>query len=617
MTTDKPPVILIRIKGHWKSEELARKTKKSWVDRGYNVEYFDAITPDNLDEYNYLDFGDEFLAHHRSYWLSHKKGKEIQFTSEINKWCALKRPNKKWYKRKITPTEKSVYYSHLEVYKLISKRKKPHIVIEHDIVLDKDLPSLKGLEFRAFSRSILWAYYITPFIADKILDFVNEYNLCLDLKHIRINEIKGSEQMMDCALGKLRLINADGFMYRVLTHILCSDPKNLSGKIGFRVFSSRKSKLLDSLRPPLDTLMEETPYVKDISEGVTTIQHIGNLVEVPKVAVLVNGGYPDYLDVEFLKENVDNILKIFHDCDIFWQCWDTPEQRKIMEESGVSEKIKIRWQQPKWGRSRYEPYDLVKREASDADATQYILNSKTVETPGILTRRKFATHQILQTCVQIKSINHINDYDFIIRTRWDVVLNKDIKISEFFDIAKKNVIGFCCGHEIFRFRDTQTYHSELRNARYSSFYWWHIEAKYRQFIVDQGFYAINSHEIDRKHLKGLSGEQRYHRWLNDPMIMFKLSDWTSKDVIDMWENGELYPAEYGFYQVLCEKRKHVNVQGLVSIKRMCDSTPQAWYKYQQVYSNPERSAQLRRWLKEYWDGDLNDVQRRFDKGEML
>ena len=85
----------------------------------------------------------------------------------------------------------------------------------------------------------------------------------------------------------------------------------------------------------------------------------------------------------------------------------------------------------------------------------------------------------------------------------------------------------------------------------------------------------------------------------------------------MWENGELYPAEYGFYQVLCEKRKHVNVQGLVSIKRMCDSTPQAWYKYQQVYSNPERAAQLRRWLKEYWDGDLNDVQRRFDKGEML
>ena len=39
----RPPVLMIRMKGHEKSEEYAEISRKTWEDRGYNVTYMDAI----------------------------------------------------------------------------------------------------------------------------------------------------------------------------------------------------------------------------------------------------------------------------------------------------------------------------------------------------------------------------------------------------------------------------------------------------------------------------------------------------------------------------------------------------------------------------------------------
>jgi len=601
MTTDKPPVILIRIKGNSTSQKLARKTKKSWVDRGYKVEYFDAITPDDFDQYNYLDFGDEFLSHHS------KTKRQHELVYRYIKWSPIKHPDGNWYKRKITPTEKAVYYSHLEVFKLISKRKIPHIVIEHDSFLEEDLPSIEDFEFKSFAGPILWAYYITPHITDKLLNFVDEYNLLLKLKWVRHKELKGQSIFPDWAAGKIRLYNADGFVYRVLVHFLVSDFDNLGKKLSFQAIGFEKSPFLKSVLEENPDLYNPRGYIRDISDPKkTTIEH-DDLVKVPKVAVLVNGSYHDYLDTEFLKKNIRNIQNVFFDCDVYWQCWDTPDQRKIMRETGVSKKIKIRWQDPKWGEPEYDPYELVKKEASDADATHYILDLDRVSSPGVKRRRKFAAHQILQTDVQLKSIENIKDYDYVIRTRWDVVLNKDMSVSELETYARDYVVGICCGHEIFRFKKQQTwYPHKNRSYRYSSYVWWKVEAEYRQWIVDNGFYTVNTSDMPRDLHWQLVGENRYHRWLNDPVIMFKPSDWKG-DACQMWLDKKLYPAEYGFYQVLCRKRHHVNVQGMASIKRMCDSSPNAWYKYHQTYASPERAKEFRDKLKNVWNGDVNNV----------
>lgn len=97
------------------------RTIPSWEDVGIDVILYEAITPRNLDQYNYLTF--------------------------INN-CSRKYIKNK-IKKEITPSERGCFYSHLEVLKLIDDREDDFIVLEHDAYLCDPNKFLKVFDQRS------------------------------------------------------------------------------------------------------------------------------------------------------------------------------------------------------------------------------------------------------------------------------------------------------------------------------------------------------------------------------------------------------------------------------------------------------------------------------------
>ena len=85
------------------------------------------------------------------------------------------------YVRKMSDTEKSVFYSHLEVFKLVLKRNTPHFIVEHDGILNEkiDHVNVNGLIYRQLGTMILAAGYYTPTVIEYIFKFVNKHGLGL------------------------------------------------------------------------------------------------------------------------------------------------------------------------------------------------------------------------------------------------------------------------------------------------------------------------------------------------------------------------------------------------------------------------------------------------------
>ena len=139
MSSDKPDVLMIVMRGNRLSERYAKKSRKTWEKYGFNVEYFSAYTPETMPDY--LDFS------------VRNKSKKTLILEER-------------FKKKIEPyfseTEQAVWYSHLEVWKYIIKQNKPYIVSEHDAILKHDNFDCKQCYLRKLASSILQSVYLTP-----------------------------------------------------------------------------------------------------------------------------------------------------------------------------------------------------------------------------------------------------------------------------------------------------------------------------------------------------------------------------------------------------------------------------------------------------------------------
>jgi hypothetical protein len=139
MSSDKPDVLMIVMRGNRRSEEYAKKSRKTWERYGFNVEYFSAYTPETMPDY--LDFS-----------VRDKTNKTFMLEKKLNK--------------KVEPyfseTEKAVWYSHLEVWKYIIEQNKSYIVAEHDAILKHDNFDCKECYLRKLSSSILQSVYLTP-----------------------------------------------------------------------------------------------------------------------------------------------------------------------------------------------------------------------------------------------------------------------------------------------------------------------------------------------------------------------------------------------------------------------------------------------------------------------
>lgn len=154
-------------------------TVKSWREHGYNVRYYQAVTPKTLD----------------------KQSQPIQF-------------GKKRDKIEFTDTEKAVWYSHRNLWRFCEQKMQPIIIIEHDAKLVKDIPcnlfdecDIIGLSHTPFInrktgetdydrilRSAGVGYYLTPQIATKMVLGLNKKIITTNSDcyiHIHIEELGG------------------------------------------------------------------------------------------------------------------------------------------------------------------------------------------------------------------------------------------------------------------------------------------------------------------------------------------------------------------------------------------------------------------------------------------
>lgn len=175
---------MIQIPDNQISQHYRNQTLPTWEKFGYEVNMFDAVTPEDLHLYDYLEFG-------------------------------------KYYDmRDFTDTEKAGFYSHVELWKQCIEDNEPITIIEHDVAcLSAEIPIIAELfSFASFSSDFAWedycghrfrehpfwgetqkicppthAYYMTPFIAEMLLDIVMsrpQYNFVDDILFIAMGKNK-------------------------------------------------------------------------------------------------------------------------------------------------------------------------------------------------------------------------------------------------------------------------------------------------------------------------------------------------------------------------------------------------------------------------------------------
>ena len=141
----RPEVWMIQIPDNPISMYYRGRVEQSWWDHGYHINYFNAVTPETMSKFKFLNFD--------------KKRGTIEFT----------------------PTEKAVWYSHVEMW--ARARRRPILIIEHDAMLLKPIPDelfhqhqmivfgkTYNEEHGIYQKLPGLAYYLTPTIARKMVN---------------------------------------------------------------------------------------------------------------------------------------------------------------------------------------------------------------------------------------------------------------------------------------------------------------------------------------------------------------------------------------------------------------------------------------------------------------
>ena len=275
-----------------------------------------------------------------------------------------------------------------------------------------------------------------------------------------------------------------------------------------------------------------------------------------KVAVLINGNYHPYLRRQNLHENIEKFQRIFSECDIYYQTWDDPQDRHIFKDVDIDLKFV----------SKPDPvdYDPFIYASQNLPAEVFDGISRFSKTSDIaLKLRKFSCLQHISLSKQYNSIP--KGYDFYIRLRWDAYLNDNFPLKDILKLAEDNVIGIATAnnHDSIRKRWNVKSNNEYERVR-------SVRRGLKEHI-DRGLYCLIDADNDYH-------SNRWNSFLSDFLIVFKEKDMEGFDIEDSYSNKGLYGAEYGWHQILCRKRKHINIDGIVSIYRNIDMSYQTYVK---------------------------------------
>jgi len=151
----KPQVWMIQIPDNPISIHYRNYVKPSWVEQGFTIRYYDAVTPKTLNKQSF-----PMVMNFKKSGRSH---------------------------RHFTPTEKAVWYSHRNLWRFCAHKLEPIIIIEHDILLVEQVADDffsdhkiigMGSSYNRNNRDIIHksagtAYYLTPNIAKRLLGIEN------------------------------------------------------------------------------------------------------------------------------------------------------------------------------------------------------------------------------------------------------------------------------------------------------------------------------------------------------------------------------------------------------------------------------------------------------------
>jgi len=269
------------------------------------------------------------------------------------------------------------------------------------------------------------------------------------------------------------------------------------------------------------------------------------------IAVLVNGLYPDVLPIHLLMECHERMQRAFDGCDFYYQMWDTPRNRHIIKKSKFPFDDRIVWTiQPTID---YRPYEL----AIDDDILPEVFKNKYDRQ---LRDREdyYITTYANRTAQHLGFLNlwqHLTeDYDYYFRVRWDTWFSTKFNLQKSLDLVDQYVVGYGVNIENGSMFAGKIGMWSLRYDRTR-----------RMREITRDFIESGDHTIIEDEREG----QRHNNFLSDFCIGFKRGDYMG-NAHNLSDEKKLYPAEWGWHQLMTGKRKHININGLAAIMRIVD-----------------------------------------------
>ncbi len=150
----RPPVLMIRMKGHEKSEEYAEISRKTWEDQGYNVTYMDAITPETMHTFEDPQIRFDYRILIRT---TERERQELQQNKGFK------------FEGVFSDTEKAVWYSHVKAWRQVASGDEPTIICEHDAKLRRNYIPCMNHDFYMMTKNILAAAFFHPALLRRFL----------------------------------------------------------------------------------------------------------------------------------------------------------------------------------------------------------------------------------------------------------------------------------------------------------------------------------------------------------------------------------------------------------------------------------------------------------------
>lgn len=151
----RPPVLMIRMKGHELSEKYAEISRKTWEDQGYTVTYFDATTPETMHEFEdpQIRFAPKLLLR------PEEEKRQAEQEAKGFKFDGI-----------FSETEKAVWMSHVRAWRHVAYvTKEPTIICEHDALLQRTDWNCEHHDFYMMTPNILGAGFYHPQLLKRFL----------------------------------------------------------------------------------------------------------------------------------------------------------------------------------------------------------------------------------------------------------------------------------------------------------------------------------------------------------------------------------------------------------------------------------------------------------------